>query len=136
MEMYAVRYPSGGYDFPISTLFWGAVIVVALVAACLLVKRASESPYDRRHFDDAGRPANQQRVPPTLAETTADQFRRHSHPDPEDDALIDSQLDKGWGFSKREEEEFLLIHGPRTVRKAIRERRNARKQARKKQGQP
>ena len=40
--------------------------------------------------------------------------------DPEDDPLVDSLLDKGWGFSEREEEEFLLIHGPRKVRKAIR----------------
>jgi hypothetical protein len=30
------------------------------------------------------------------------------------------------GFSEREEEEFLLTYGPRKVRKAIRERRNAR----------
>jgi hypothetical protein len=36
------------------------------------------------------------------------------------------------GFSEREEEEFLLIYGPRKVREAIRERRNARDQSQKK----
>ena len=35
------------------------------------------------------------------------------------------------GFSDREEEEFLLIYGPRKVRKAIKERRKAREQAKK-----
>jgi hypothetical protein len=47
MEMYAAQYPRG-YDFPISTLFWGAVIVVAIVAACLLVGKAIEKPSDGR----------------------------------------------------------------------------------------
>jgi hypothetical protein len=35
------------------------------------------------------------------------------------------------GFSEREEEEFLLIYGPKEVRKAIKERRKAREQAKK-----
>jgi hypothetical protein len=35
------------------------------------------------------------------------------------------------GFSEREEEEFLLIYGPRKVRKAIKERRKAREQVQK-----
>jgi hypothetical protein len=54
--------------------------------------------------------------------------------DPGDDPLVDSLLDNR-GFSEREEEEFLLTYGPRKVRKAIRERRNAREQAQKKQRQ-
>jgi hypothetical protein len=137
------------YDLPIPTLFWGAVIVVALVAACLLVKIAIESLHGRTKFDDAGRLVNQQRVPATQADTITDQSRRHSQLDPEDDALIDSMLDRRTrrrltdkastdiaGFNEREQEEFLLMYGPRTVRKAIRERRNARRQAQKKQSQP
>ena len=36
------------YDLPISTLFWGAVMVVALVAACLLVGKAIARPSDGR----------------------------------------------------------------------------------------
>ena len=35
------------------------------------------------------------------------------------------------GFSEREEEDFLLIYGPRKVRKAIDGRRKAREQAKK-----
>jgi len=43
------------YDLPIPTLFWEAVIVVARVAACLLVKKAIESLHGRTKFDDVGR---------------------------------------------------------------------------------
>ena len=146
MEMYAALY-TPGYDFPISTLFWGAVIVVALGAASVLVGKAIETPRNRRKFDGAGA-VNQQRVPATPAEPTTAQSRSVTKPrrrlaelvgddevqgvhikDPEDDPLVNSLLDK------RDEEEFLLIHGPRKVRKAIRERRNAREQAQKKRTQ-
>ena len=144
--MYAARYPRG-YDFPISTLFWGAVIFVALVAAWLLVRKAIETPRDRRKFDGAGA-VNQQRLPATPAEPPIAQSRPVTKPhrrlaelvgddevegghikDPEDDPLVNSLLDK------RDEEEFLLIYGPPKVRKAIRERRNAREQAQKKRTQ-
>ena len=146
MEMYAALYPPG-YDFPISTLFWGAVIFVALVAACLLVGKTIETPRNRRKFDGAGG-VNQQHVPATPAEPTTAQSRPVTKPrrrmaelvgddevqgghikDPEDDPLVNSLLDK------RDEEEFLLIYGPPKVRKAIRERRNAREQAQKKRTQ-
>jgi hypothetical protein len=62
----------------------------------------------------------------------------------EDDPLLDSrtqwrladqyfhdELTDMAGFSDREEEDFLLIYGPRKVRKAIKERRKAREQAHK-----
>jgi hypothetical protein len=156
MEMYA-RYYSPGYDLPISTLFWGAVIFVALVAACLLVGKAIGTPRNRRKFDGAGA-VNQQRGPATPAEPITAQTRPVTKPhrrlaqlvggdkvegghikDPEDDPLVNSLLDGSAlrrvahdestdmaGFSEREEEEFLLTYGPRKVRKAIRERRNAR----------
>ena len=147
MEMYARLYRPGADDFPTSPLFWGAVIVVALVAACLLVGKTIETPRNRRKFDGAGA-VNQQRVPATPAEPTTAQSRPVTKPrrrlaelvgddevqgghikDPEDDPLVNSLLDK------RDEEEFLLIHGPPKVRKAIRKRRNAREQAQKKQSQ-
>jgi hypothetical protein len=163
--MYAAQYPRG-YDFPISTLFWGAVIFVALVAACLLVGKAIETPRNRRKFDGAGT-GTQQRLQATATEPITAQSRpvtkHHRRPaefvggdtvegghtkDPEDDPLVDSLLDRRTcrrvglgestdmaGFSEREEEEFLLTYGPRKVRKAIRERRNAREQAQKKQSQ-
>ena len=137
MEMYA-RYYSPGYDLPISTLFWGAVIFVALVAGCLLVGKTIETPRNGRKFDGPGA-VNQQRNPATPAEPPIAQSRPVTKPhrrlaelvgddevqgghikDPEDDPLVNSLLDK------RDEEEFLLIYGPPKVRKAIRERRNAR----------
>ena len=39
------------------------------------------------------------------------------------------------GMNLREQKEFLLAYGPRKVRKAIGERRNAREQAQKKQSE-
>ena len=156
MEMYEAYYPPG-YDFPISTLFWGAVIFVALVAACLLVGKAIETPRNRRKFDGAGA-GNQQRLQATatetpiaqslpvtkhhrrLAELVGDDEVEGGHiKDPEDDPLVKSLVDgRTWssvddaksraaadvsidmaGFSDQEEEEFLLIYGPRKVRKAI-----------------
>jgi hypothetical protein len=98
---------------------------------------------------------NQQRVPATPAEPITAQSRPVTKPhrrpaepvggdtveaghikDPENDPLVNILFRHGpEGFSEREEEEFLLIHGPRKVRKAIRERRHARKQAQKKRSQ-
>jgi hypothetical protein len=52
-----------------------------------------------------------------------------------DQYRLDESTDMA-GFSDREEEEFLLIYGPRDVRKAIRERRKAREQAQKNQSKP
>jgi hypothetical protein len=39
------------------------------------------------------------------------------------------------GFSEQEEEEFLMVYGPREVRKAMKERRNARAHTQKSEGQ-
>ena len=151
MDMYAAQYRPG-YDLPISTFFWGAVIVVTLVAVCLLVGNAIEGPRNRRKFDGAGA-GNQQRAPATPAKPITAQSRRATKPhrrmaepvdddtvdgrhitDPQDDPLVDILFHTApGGFSKREEEEFLLIHGPRKLRKAIRERRKAEQEALKKQ---
>jgi len=52
MENYAVRPYDGPYgEFEISTLFWGALIVVALVAVSLLAWKAIGWLRDRREFD-------------------------------------------------------------------------------------
>jgi hypothetical protein len=147
----AATYPR--YDFPISTLFWGAVIFVALVAAWLLVAKTIETPRDRKKYDDAvavKRPPSAATKPHRrLADLVSDDKVEGGHiKDPEDDPLVNSLLDRRtWrrvadgestdiaGFSEHEQEEFLLIYGPPKVRKAIRERRNAREQAQKKQSQ-
>jgi hypothetical protein len=44
-------------------------------------------------------------------------------------ALEGSHLTRHGGFSAREEEEFLLHHGPKQVRKTIKEPRKAREEA-------
>ena len=62
MEMLAAYYPPG-YDLPISTFFWGAVIVVALVAACLLVGKAI-GPRNRRKVDGAAVGGRKPQRPP------------------------------------------------------------------------
>ena len=49
MEMYARYY--GDYDFPISTLLWGALIFVALVASWILAGKAIGWLRNRRKFD-------------------------------------------------------------------------------------
>ena len=54
MEIYAAQYRfrrDYDFDFPISTLFWGAVIFVALVAACLLVGKAIPRLRNRKRLD-------------------------------------------------------------------------------------
>ena len=97
MEMYAALYPPG-YDFPISTLFWGAVIFVALVAACLLVGKAIKRQRGRR---SDGRAVDEgHREDPRFVHTLAD---------------IWHQTD-----------EFPLTDQTRGQRTAIKERRKAR----------
>ena len=48
----AARY-FPGYEFEISTLFWGALILVALVVACLFAWKAIQWLLNRRKFDGA-----------------------------------------------------------------------------------
>jgi hypothetical protein len=118
-------------------------------------RKAREKAQKHQSQSQGAGALNQQRVPATPAEPITAQSRPVTKPhkrraelvggdtaegghtkDPEDDPLVDILFPRGpGGFSKREEEEFLLIHGPREVRKAIRERRNAREQAQKKQSQ-
>ena len=73
MEMYAAQYPRG-YDLPISSLFWGAVIVIALVAACLLVRKAIERPRKPRPFDGGPKqgPKKSRFEPSPFDQTVAD----------------------------------------------------------------
>jgi hypothetical protein len=131
MEMYAAHYPRG-YDFPISTLFWGALIFVALVASFLVVGNAIG--WLRNPTKTVVRPRPQPRVSTLDGEQMTEPFVPETKPFVPQGfgrALGDDMA----GFSEREEEEFLLTYGPRKVRKAIRERRNARDRALKKHSQ-
>ena len=49
MELYARYY--GEYEFPISTLFWGALIVVALVASWIFAAKALGWLRNRKRLD-------------------------------------------------------------------------------------
>ena len=100
MEMYAAYYPPG-YDFPISTLFWGAVIVVALVAACLFIGKRNRRRFDGRAVEEGH---------------TKDRFE----PSPFDRTLADI-----W----HETDEFPLTDQTRRQRKAMKERRKAHEKA-------
>ena len=52
MAMYAVRPYNGPYgDFEISTLFWGALIFLALFVSCFLAWKAIDRLRNRRQFD-------------------------------------------------------------------------------------
>jgi hypothetical protein len=109
MEMYAAHYLPG-YDLPISTFFWGAVIFVALVAACLLIGKAI-GLRNRRRFD--GRAVEE-------GHTKDGRFE----PSPFDRTLADI-----W----HETDEFSLTDQTRGQRKAIKERRKAHEKAQKHQ---
>ena len=70
MEIYAAQYRfrrDYDFDFPISTLIWGAVIFVALVAAaCLLVGKAIPRLRNRKETRQAERWREDTRRTPTL----------------------------------------------------------------------
>ena len=107
MEMYA-RYYSPGYDLPISTLFWGAVIFVAVVAAWILIGHAIKGQRNRRSDGRAVEEGH-----------TKDRFE----PSPFDRTLADI-----W----HETDEFPPDQ-TRRQRNASKERRKAREQAQKHQ---
>jgi hypothetical protein len=119
------RYYRYGYD--IDTLFWGALIFLALFVSCLLAWKAIERLRNRRKFDDGaavagGRTRDTKARRDTTPEIGLDpndrvfnrvlqeQWRLHDHPDMA-------------GMNQHESEEYLLAFGPRKVRKAIKKAR-------------
>jgi hypothetical protein len=125
MEMNAAQYPRGGYDFPISTLFVGAVIVVALVAACLLVGKAIESPRNRRRFD--GRPVEGGHTEDPNGFGDKDVLDADRGLGPDDSRFEPSPFDRTVADLWYENDQT------RGQRKAIKERRKAREKAQKRQ---
>jgi hypothetical protein len=129
----AVMSAATRYDyrhaFDIGTLFWGALIFLALFVSCFLAWKAIEWLRNRRKFDGAavegGHPED-----PTEAWDHA-----ISRP------LADHHYGDGWGgfggfgglgsMNQREQEELFSTYAPRKVRKAMKERRKAREQAQK-----
>ena len=125
MEMHAAN-DAPGSDYAIEALFLVTLIVLALFVSCFLAWKAIAWLRNRRKCDGVAAEGEQKPYAP-------EGFGREgfgSALPPEGSQLTDLA-----GFSTREEEEFLLHHGPKKVRKAIKERRNAREQSHKKQSQ-
>jgi hypothetical protein len=129
------------YDyFSIDTLFWGALIFLALFLSCFLAWKVIE--WLRNPTKTVVPPRPQ----PTVLTADGEHITEPYVPETEpfvpqgfgralgDGSSLSHMTDMA-GFSEREEEEFLLIYGPRKVRKAIEGRRKAREQAQKKQSQ-
>ena len=109
-----------GSDYAIEALFLVTLIVLALFVSCFLAWKAIAWLRNRRKFDGVAAEGKQPYVPEGF-ERALGVGTSLSH-----------LTDMG-GFSEKEEEEFLLHHGPKKVRKAIKERRKARQQSQKQQ---
>ena len=118
MEMHAPNDPPGS-DYAIEALFLVTLIFLALFVSCGLAGKAIEWLRNRRKRDGVAAEGEQKPYVP-------EGFGRALG----DGSSLSHLTDMG-GFSQREEEEFLLLHGPKQVRKAIKERRKAPKEAQK-----
>jgi hypothetical protein len=125
------------HAFDIDTLFWGALIFLALFLCCFLTWKAIE--WLRSPTKTVVRPRPQ----PTVSTLDGEHMTEPCVPETKpfvpqgfgralgNGSSLSHMTDMA-GFSEREEEDFLLIYGPRKVRKAMKQRRKAREQAQKK----
>ena len=131
MDTYAQTYPAGT-EFPISAFFWGALILVALVAAWILAANAIGWLKTRRKFD---------------AEAVVDE-RPESPKDWSEQAISRPPADHGYappvgssglgglgGMNQREQEILFSSYGRRKVRKAIKQRHTVQQQKHPKRSQ-
>ena len=123
MEMHAANDPPGS-DYAIEALFLVTLIVLAVFVSCVLAWKAIEWLRNRRKCDGVAAEGEPKPYAP-------EGFGREGF----GAAVTGSHRTDMAGFSEREEEEFLLHHGPKQIRKAIKERRKAREQAQKKPSQ-
>ncbi|MDT5362215.1 MAG: hypothetical protein QOC69_3977 [Mycobacterium sp.] len=125
MDTYAAKYyPVHEHEFEISTLFWGALIFLALFVSCFLAWKAIEWLRNRRKFDGVVAEGGHTMDPEDLWDQAI------SRP------LADhygSELGGLGGMTQREQEELFSTYAPRNVRKAMKARRKAREQAQKHQ---
>jgi hypothetical protein len=113
------------HSFDTDTLFWGALIFLALFPSFFFAWKAIEWLRNRRKFDGTA-----------VQEST----------DPWDHAISRPAADCNWGaavggfggelgglgsMNQREQEELFSNYAPRKVRKAMKQRRKAREQAQK-----
>jgi hypothetical protein len=124
----------GKYGFPVSTLFWGALVFLALFVSCFLVWKAIERLRNNlRKFDseavDEGHPKDPkdpwgQAISRPLADY---------HSSPGLGGGVEHELGGLGNMSQREQEELFSTYAPRRVRKEMQRRRTAREQAQKHQ---
>src|SRR5262245_3648190 len=104
----------------IDTFFWGALIFLALFVSCFLLWKAIEGRGNPTTLGVATTADPKAPRDPEIAWDPTDLFgepwRGQEHLE---------------GMNQREQEEYLLHHGPKQVRKAIKERRQAREQTQK-----
>jgi hypothetical protein len=112
----ATAYPNG-YDLPISTLFWGAVIVVALFVACLLVSKALGWVRGRRQSRD---------VPDEPTDPWEKAISRPASDFSGFSGFYGDEAGGLGGMSQREQEELFSVYAPRKVRRIMRARKKAR----------
>jgi hypothetical protein len=108
-------------DLDIDTLFWGALIFLALFLSCFLAWRAIK--WLRNPTKLVVRPRPQPTVLTAEGEHMTEPFVPQGFGRALGDGSSLSHMTGMAGFSEREEEDFVLIYGPRKVRKAIKERR-------------
>ena len=151
METYtATRYPRGRdpHAFDIDTLFWGALIFLAVFVCSFLVWKAIEWLRNQKVSAPArGTTSVEADASPAAdAGTDLPLLEAEHTKDPEDPRNpYDPTFAPTWarygdegsamaGMNEREEEEFFLAFGTRKHRKAIKERRKAREKAQKQSG--
>jgi|SRR5829696_2016969 len=119
----AATYP-GGHDIPISTLLWGAVMVVALFVACLLAGKAIAWVRDRSSSEDVGDVTDEPMNPwdKAVSRPSSDFSGFSGYYGDESGDLV--------GMNQREQEELFSIYAPRKVRKVMRARKRERERRR------
>jgi len=116
MEPYAVRPYSGQQgDLDIATLFWGAVIFLAVCVSCLLARKAIERLYDRGESDGVAPGEPKDPWEQAISRPPAD----HNH------CSVAGEFGGLGGMNRREQEELLLFCGTRKQQNAIKMRRKA-----------
>jgi hypothetical protein len=129
-------YGRDPHIFDIDTLFWGAVIFLALFLLCFLAWKVINGKREATNSVVWPRPRPTQSTAEGITEPyvpgTESPVPQGFNAELGDGSSVSHMIDIP-GFSELDEEEFLLANGPRKVRKAIKERRRAREQAQKKQ---
>jgi hypothetical protein len=117
----------GTYGFPISTLFWGAVIFVALVVSCLLILKALAWLRHKLEKSD-GAAVKVER--PEAPKGSWEQAISRPEADHNHVPGLGGGSDLGGfeGLTQSEQEYLFSTYAPRKVRKAMKQRRKAREQ--------